>query len=155
MAAPRIPGNRPDISSSQALKAFARALSDAKDQAGLTDAAVADTLGRSLESARLYRLGDSEIALSAFLRAIAAFGETMSPVLALAGYRLVPVQAEITADLPKGIVLSNMLHELLVAVQDGELCDADLRDMADEIAQSAALLDELRDRLATVRGESR
>ncbi len=142
------PHNLPPITDSVAVNRFADCLSVVKRADGLTDANLGEVLGRGMDQARLYRLGDSEIGMVGFLRAVRQWGDDMNPVLALAGYRLARADRADTCDVVKGVTLSAALHRVLDAVRDGTICADELAGMADEIRDAGAVMDELRDRLA-------
>ncbi|MFA7441140.1 MAG: hypothetical protein WCZ66_09235 [Sphingomonadaceae bacterium] len=149
MSLPQIHKKSPPFSASDALEVIGSSLSRIKFRTGLSDARLADPLGKSPDRLRDYRDANSEMGVTTFLRGVQEWGvEFANPALALAGYRLVACRDAETCDTAKAVKLSSALTAVLKAAADGVIDDTELRAMRPEIEAAGRAIDELRERMA-------
>lgn len=144
MAARRIHQNRAIYSASNVREALAAALSEIKDQDGLTDSDIGAVLGKSADRAREYRLGTSTMDAETYGRGKREWNGRFT------GYF-----ERLCVDSRPGHVTDHMAlthvlsaaAEISKALDDGEITPAEIRDNRRELEQAKDALESLLSKL--------
>jgi hypothetical protein len=115
----------------------------AQVQGAKTDQDAADLLGWSIGTVRNVRNRHNTACVKIVSDAVHGAGPAfLAPLLALHGLRAVPIGGGKVDALP----ISALLLKLMTALQDGDVCAAELADMRAGIEDVQAVLDDLRQR---------
>lgn len=148
MTAPHIHGRYRTVPASLMLETLGKSLSTIKEQDKATDADLGAVLGKSDDRAAAYRNGDADMGFVSFLRGCREWdGRFANAALALAGMRLVPLDAGEGCDRSSVTALCALLAKKSAALEnDGVIDDAELEDMWLELEAAAKHIDRLRER---------
>jgi len=137
------------ISDTSLVEAMGRALSLIKEEDGLTDADLGRELGKAGEdSGRAYRTGFATMNAVSFIRGCQSWnGRFADEVFSLIGMKLTPLDCGEPLGRSSATALTRLLLQVSVALEDGNITDAELVAMRRELDEAGRAIDSMRERL--------
>ncbi|USI71636.1 hypothetical protein [Sphingomonas morindae] len=137
------------VSASTLIETLGASLARIKDEdKGTTDADLGVVLGKSKDRAESYRKGHGDMGVVSFLRGCREWdGRFANDVLALVGMKLVPLETSPVTDRDTLPALTDLLHQVAVALaDDGKIDDRELDAMCGALDAAGRTIDMLRER---------
>jgi hypothetical protein len=137
-----IPPLHRSVSGSKLIDALAESLTAIKAQDELTDAELGKYLHKGVDAGKAYRTGYAEMPVTAFLRGCERWnGRFANDALKLIGMKLVPLHQGAVTDQTFSTVLSKLMFEWSIAMEDGKVDDLELARMKRTLIDAAEAID--------------
>lgn len=138
------------VPASLLIETLGQSLQAIMDADEATDADLGAVLGKSKWRAAAYRAGGGDMGVVSFLRGIRQWdGRFANAVLNLVGFRLIPLENARGNDRESLSAMAALLHKIADALEnDGEIDDAELDGMSQQLEQVGKHVDRLRSRKA-------